>query len=253
MRESKILEFKQEITNSFLKTVSAFANYGEGKVIFGISNDGKNKGVDNIDETILKIENKINDSISPNPNYLIEIDNDKKLIILIVEEGLYKPYYYNSRAYKRNGTATIEVDRIELNRLILEGNNQSYEEMISSNQELKFKVLESTIKEKLRISALNTDILKTLELYDDMKGYNNAAELISDNNQLPGIDIVRFGDSIDIIKDREILTGISILEMFNKSISMFVKYYTYEEIKGSERSQRELIPIKAFREAVANA
>ena len=36
MRESKDLEFKETITNSFLKTVSAFANYRDGKIIFGI-------------------------------------------------------------------------------------------------------------------------------------------------------------------------------------------------------------------------
>ena len=40
---------------------------------------------------------------------------------LEVKEGIYKPYYYKSKAYKRNDTATIEVDHLELNRLILEG------------------------------------------------------------------------------------------------------------------------------------
>ena len=40
MRESKDLEFKETITNSFLKTVSAFANYRDGKIIFGISDNG---------------------------------------------------------------------------------------------------------------------------------------------------------------------------------------------------------------------
>ena len=30
MRETKILEFKETITNTFLKTVSAFSNYNAG-------------------------------------------------------------------------------------------------------------------------------------------------------------------------------------------------------------------------------
>ena len=30
MRETNNLEFKESITNPFLKTVSAFANYGDG-------------------------------------------------------------------------------------------------------------------------------------------------------------------------------------------------------------------------------
>ena len=32
MRETKSLEFKESITNTFLKTVSAYANYGTGKI-----------------------------------------------------------------------------------------------------------------------------------------------------------------------------------------------------------------------------
>lgn len=34
MKENKHLEFKLEITNTFLKTVSAFANFGDGQIWF---------------------------------------------------------------------------------------------------------------------------------------------------------------------------------------------------------------------------
>ena len=40
VKESRTLEFKEEITNSFLKTVSAFSNYGGGSIVFGIRDDG---------------------------------------------------------------------------------------------------------------------------------------------------------------------------------------------------------------------
>ena len=253
MRESRNLEYKQEINNSFLKTVSAFANYGEGKIVFGINDNGEIVGVKQLDETLLKIENKINDSIKPNPNYKIDVDKKNEIITLTIEEGLFKPYYYNSKAYKRNDTSTIEVDRIELNRLVLEGNNQTFEELIAKNQNLEFSILEKELKDKLSIHAVSSDILKTLELYNESKGYNNAGELISDHNHFSGMDIVLFGESIDIIKDREILTGISIIQMYHRSIDLFNQYYTYEEINGSDRKKKELISEKAFREAVANA
>lgn len=70
------------------------------------------------------------------------------------------------------------------------------------------------------IEQLTKDILKTLELYSDQNGFNNAAALLADNNHFKGIDIIRFGDSIDEIMER-------------KSV--------------------DKIPKKAFREAVANA
>lgn len=38
MRESRTLEYKENLSsNTFLKTISAYANYGEGKIIFGIN------------------------------------------------------------------------------------------------------------------------------------------------------------------------------------------------------------------------
>ena len=36
MRENKQLEFKERVTNTFLKTVSAYANYGTGEILFGV-------------------------------------------------------------------------------------------------------------------------------------------------------------------------------------------------------------------------
>ena len=40
MKENRELELKSIITNTFFKTVSAFANYGSGRIIFGIDDDG---------------------------------------------------------------------------------------------------------------------------------------------------------------------------------------------------------------------
>ena len=36
MRETRILEFKETITNTFLKTVTAFSNYDGGAILFGM-------------------------------------------------------------------------------------------------------------------------------------------------------------------------------------------------------------------------
>ncbi len=40
MKEDRFLEFKSEITNTFLKTVSAFSNIGTGIIRFGYNDDG---------------------------------------------------------------------------------------------------------------------------------------------------------------------------------------------------------------------
>ena len=123
MRETRIVEFKETITNTFLKTVSAFSNYDGGTIFFGIDDNGDIKGLLDVKQACLDIENKINDSISPQPNYMLEIQNNDQIIKLTIKSGLQKPYLYKSKAYKRNDTATIEVDTLEFSRLILEGKN----------------------------------------------------------------------------------------------------------------------------------
>lgn len=235
-----------------MKTVSAYANYGTGEIVFGITDDGRKTGVLNPVDACLNLENKINDSLKPVPDYKIEI-REESLIVLTVYEGIYKPYLYKGKAYKRNDSATIEVERLEYNRLILEGCNQSFEETVSIDQNLTFQQLEKKFIDTMGITKLNIDILKTLELYSDKNGFNNAAALLADKNSFKGIDIIRFGDSIDEIMDREFFDGISVISQLEKSTQMFWKYYQYEKIEGSERKIIDKVPEKAFREAIANA
>ena len=253
MKESKELELKSTITNTFLKTVSAFSNYNSGKIIFGVDDNGKIIGLENIEELCLDLENKINDNISPKPDFRFIKDTKKNIITLVVEEGFNKPYLYKGKAYKRNDTSTVEVDRIEFNRLTLLGLNQYYEELKARKQNLKFEVLTKELEEKLSLKNFSKDVLKTLSLYDDKIGYNNAAELFADSNTFSGIDIAKFGKNIDEILDRNLFINMSIISQFQKTLEVFNRYYKYEQILGSERIEKELIPEKAFRETIANA
>lgn len=129
MRESRALEYKKCVSNTFLKTVSAYANYGTGEIKFGIDDNGHVVGIEHAEEACLDIENKINDSISPKPDYSLDVNRRTGIITLTVNEGLHKPYFYKSKAYIRNESATIEVDTLELTRLILEGQNKTFESL----------------------------------------------------------------------------------------------------------------------------
>ena len=253
MRETRTLEFKETITNTFLKTVSAFSNYDGGSILFGIDDNGNVKGLPDIKQACLDIENKINDSISPQPNYTLEVQNNNQTIKLTVKSGIQKPYLYKSKAYKRNDTATIEVDTLEFSRLILEGKNIRFEELPCKDQELSFEILYSKLKESVQIETFNRDTLKTLNLYDNVNGYNNAGGLLADRNHFPGIDMVKFGESISIIQKRVTFENISILEVYEKAIAVFRDYYEYEVIQEADRKKVEKIPEAAFREAIANS
>lgn len=253
MQESKDLEFKKEISNTFLKTVSAFSNFGTGKIIFGIADDGKTVGLDATEDARLVIENKINDSITPKPDFALLENAKNGTITLTVYEGRYKPYLYKGKAYRRQDTSSVEVDQLELKRLTLEGDNLYYEELPSEERQLTFEYFEQKVKEKLGIKKLSTDILRTFGFYTEERKWNHAAALFADKNTFYGIDIVRFGESINVIFDRERMSGLSVLEQYDRALAMFSRNYQYEEIEGKERVKRERIPETAFREAVANA
>ena len=253
MRETRTLEFKETITNTFLKTVSAFSNYDGGSILFGIDDNGNVKGLPDIKQACLDIENKINDSISPQPNYTLEVQNNNQTIKLTVKSGIQKPYLYKSNAYTRNDTATIEVDTLEFSRLILEEKNIRFEELPCKDQELSFEILYSKLKESVQIETFNRDTLKTLNLYDNVNGYNNAGSLLADRNHFPGIDMVKFGESISIIQKRVTFENISILDVYEKAIAVFRDYYEYEVIQEADRKKVEKIPEAAFREAIANS
>lgn len=253
MKESRSLEFKERVTSTFLKTVCAYANFGDGVICFGIDDDGNVVGLDDAVCACLDIENRINDSISPAPDYSLSLDDKNNVITLEVREGRFKPYYYKGKAYKRNDTATIEVDRIELNRLVLEGENLSYDELESDEKDLKFFFLEEKMKKEIGISEINDDILRTLGIIRSDGKYSNAGALLADENSFCGIDCARFGETIDIIFDREILEKKSILQQYDEAVSLYRKYYQFDEIKGAARVTVETIPEKAFRETIANA
>ena len=253
MRETKTVEFKEEITNTFLKTVSAFSNYDGGEIYFGIDDDGNIKGLSDVKQACLDIENKINASITPQPDYTFEVQNNNRTIKLIVKSGRNKPYLYKSRAYRRNDTSTIEVDNLELSRLILEGKNIKFEDLPCDDQELTFHTLEKLVKEHIQLESFNQDTLKTLNLYTSNTGYTNAAGILADNNHFPGVDMVRFGDSISVILKRVTIEHVSALTVYERAMEVFRDYYRYEIIQGQDRKEMYKIPEEAFREAIANA
>lgn len=253
MKETRNLEFKSEISKSYLKTVSAFSNYDGGTIIFGVSDSGEVLGLDNIVQKCLDIENQINDSIKPQPDYSLSVIESEKAIALEVKPGNNPPYLYNKTAYKRNDTSTIEVDNFELRRLILKGENKDYEELPSDRQDLTFDFMEKELKEKTGIETLNNDILKTLNLYSDHTGYNNAAAILSDSNTFPGIDVAKFGETINIFIKRKTFENQSIIKSYYDCLDIYRDYYQYEKVEGAIRKTIESVPEEAFREAIANA
>lgn len=253
MRETATLEFKQQLSKSYLKTVSAYANYGTGEIIFGIADDGTPVGLADPQDTCLRIEHAINDSIDPVPRFELAIEEDARTVTLTVHEGPDKPYLSSGRAYRRTDTSTVEVSRLEYGRLVLTGEHVSFDALVAKEQDLAFGHLEKELASKLGLKPLDQNSLISLELMTPSGEYCNAAALLADSNHFPGIDIARFGESINIINARHTFEHMSVLEQMQRTLEVFDTYYAYEEIVGFERIAKTLVPREAFREAIANA
>ncbi|MGX7348392.1 AlbA family DNA-binding domain-containing protein [Aerococcus vaginalis] len=98
--------------------MSAYANYNDGTILFGVDDNGCSLNLEDLNTIALNIENKINDSITPRPEYQLEIDEDRQLVVLKVFEGEYKPYLYKDKAYMRRDSSSLPIaDCEELKRL----------------------------------------------------------------------------------------------------------------------------------------
>lgn len=253
MRETRTLEFKKSVTKTFLKTVSAFANYGTGRILFGVDDSGTTVGLADPSADALRIENMINDLLDPVPRYTLNIDENNKTVCLTVNEGKSKPYYCNRRAYRRADSSTIEVDRVELGRLVLAGQNLSFYELPSSRADLSFSLLAERFMSHLGLTAFDDNSLRILGLLGADGAYTIAGEILADDNGLSGIDVVKFGSSVSELLDRKTVEGRSALEQYGAALEMYERYLVYETVSRAARERVERVPFEAFREAVANA
>lgn len=105
-------------------------------------------------------------------------------------------------------------------------------ELITTQEILEFNVLKEWLKEALQVTDVTNDILKTLGLLTKKDEYTNAGAIVSDVNIYLGVDLARFGKSINEILDRETHDQISVLKMYSRALAMFERYYCYEVIEG---------------------
>ena len=255
-KEANNLELKREYSKSCLKTISAFANERDGKIIFGLSDDGKIYGIE--DDSVLKhkIENAINDALRPIPNYTLETvaHLDKKLVFLKVKRGFAIPYLYQGKAYMRSDTSTVVADEFRIRKWFQEISNIDYDNLETDAVHLSYAYLAGKFSETLNLEILGEGELVTLGL-KRRENYTNAGVLFADEHDYRyGVDIVKFGKNASEFMNRLRLVGQSILKQYDSAMDFFDLYYhNYEVIYKGVREERVKIPRDAFREVLANA
>lgn len=139
--ESDCVEFKSERPASdkkYLKTVVAFANGKGGHLLFGIEDGGRSVvGVpeDEVFRMMDTLVNSVADSCTPPivPAQRLFTLHGKRVIEMEVLPGQNKPYYLRREGmpagvYVRSGATTRRAEPEQVQSLILQGRNLSYDE-----------------------------------------------------------------------------------------------------------------------------
>jgi ATP-dependent DNA helicase RecG len=122
--ESELQEFKQTSgqRTEGARTVCAMLNNRGGRVLFGVSPQGKVIGQQVTDKTISDIVCELQ-LIEPPALPTVErvtVAPDKQVIAVEVAQGQRRPYSFKGKGYQRVGTNTLEMPRDEYHRLLLE-------------------------------------------------------------------------------------------------------------------------------------
>ena len=269
-KESQTIELKKslkQLKEGIISLASMLNKENKGSVIFGVSDDGKEIGVDINEKTKQDVVHEIQHYLKPLPNKvnLKELNIDNKRTILIVEvEGDDTPYAAYGRYYIRINDADIMMSGDQL-RTFFENKEDNY--LSWEKQETKYTV--DDIDEDLLIDFIRTanengrlsyvyrnaiDALTKLELLTENGHLNNAGLYLFGNNKpllikeanYPTDTRTEFGE----IKE---FRG-NIFECIRESISYIQNHISYKSIiNGVQREEIPEIPIRAIREIVINS
>ncbi|MCK4357240.1 MAG: putative DNA binding domain-containing protein [Candidatus Cloacimonetes bacterium] len=262
--EGYFTEFKEGLSGVD-KDFVAFANSSGGKVLIGVTDDGKVKGITITNRIKSEIQNIARNC---DPGVKLFVKSFENILIVEVREGEDKPYKCSSGFYKRIGATSQKMTRNEILSFFKTEGKVRFDELIN----IEFKYPKDFNRDRLNMflelagisKTLSIDkILTSLGVVDHQNGnlyFNNAGVLLFAKEPQSFISwsvftVVLFKDKegVDVI-DRKEITG-SLFEIIEQVMD-FVKLYTKVAYRITGKPQRENIyeyPFEAIREAVINS
>lgn len=255
--ESENIEFKLQMVDDIYKEVIAFANTDGGVLYVGIDDNGNAVGLDDVDETYMRITNGIRDAIQPDVTMFIKyVLQDNKVIRIEVGEGSYKPYYLKSKGmkptgiYVRQGTSSVQASPEQIRRMIKESDGDNYEDTRCLEQELTFDAartafqrygVEFSVEKYRALGITQNEVFTNLAmLLSDQCLHTTKIAVFKDEYCTEFRDSKEFGGSVF----NQFENAVNYLALCNKTESV---------IKGVVRTDKQDYPEEAIREALLNA
>lgn len=278
--ESEKIEFKENAkTNTYIKTVVAFANGNGGKIVFGVKDNKEIVGVENEFEVMDGIINAISDNCYPMivPDISLHTLENKTVILVEIEGGKKKPYYLKSKGmqkgtYIRSGATTriIEEDYV-LKELVLEGENKYFDQQVCHGESVSDEEIEKFCEwlEKLarknsendtEIRKITRNTLLSWKVLEEKNGRifpTNAYILLSGKENWEVSRKIQCGvfkgETRSIFVDKKEFEGSIIMQLEKAYQYVLEKINLGSDIIGIYRVDKYEIPPKSIREIIANA
>lgn len=259
--ENKTTGFKREYVEDIKNTIIAFANCDGGTLYIGVNDDGTACGVDDVDDTMLRVTNAIRDAVRPDVTMFVECNDDlvdkKPVVCVTVQRGTARPYYLRGKGirpegvYVRQGASTVPATDAAILNMIKETSGDSYEMARSLDQRLTFNKA-AAFFEKRKVEFGKAQ-MHTLHLIGKDDTYTNLAFLLSEQCTHMIKLAVFEGSKKSVFKDRRELSG-SLLEQMEEAFNYIDRYNrTRAEFSGLDRLDMRDYPPEAIREALLNA
>lgn len=261
LQESNRIEFKSVLNDKMEKEVVAFLNNQEGGILYiGLDDEGHPVGNIDLDNTQLKIADRIKNNILPSTLGLFDIVNETvegvSVIKVLISSGLEKPYYIKNQGmspsgcYTRIGTSTQPMTTAMIDDLYAK-RIPTLRNITSPRQDLKFAQLKIYYQE--RGLELNQQFANSLELLTPDGKYNYIAYLLADENGV-SIKVAKYAgkDKVDLIENEE-YGYCSLIKATNSVLDkMKIENVTHTKVTSTKRIEKNLIDPVAMRVAIVN-
>ena len=282
--ESKHVEFKASLpkrSETYIKTMIAFANTSGGSLIIGIDDSRSVIGVDK--DTVFQImdaiANTVSDSCEPQiiPDISFQTIEGKCIIIVEIYPGTSRPYYFK-HVGKENGTyirvagTSRQADAVKIKELELEGTHSSWDEQICIGYEVKTEAIDKlchdihmymmsaveSVEEKKNIPMITEEHLLNWKLLkktgNQLQAANAFVLLTGDYFRFAKIQCALFkGCDRDEFLDKKEYSG-PLYEQIEEAYRFVLRHINRSaEINGLVRKEKYELPVGAVREMIINA
>ena len=282
---AKDVEYQAEVADdymAYMKTVIAFANGGGGRMVFGVSADGREAvGIprESVFEQMDTISKRIHESCEPaiEPNMMIQSVDGKAVILMDIPAGTKGPYFLKNEnallgTYIREEHVTKPAGIEMLKKLIIGGKEVAFDQQKLPDVVLKDDEIQHlcdqmqdvalrralTPEQKRAVNPITKETLKEWNIIaeEDGKTYaTNAYALLTNQCNLPPIIqcAVFKTENRSIFLDRREIRGTVQSQMEQAFQYVLEKINMGATFDGAYREDVYELPPDSLRELIANA